>query len=72
MEAGHEREGALGQAANELGPDRDDLAEPGPGREALVTLAGHLTAVTTDAVPGILKDIIFTHFNCLPVQRSAI
>jgi hypothetical protein len=69
MEAGHEREGGLGKAANELGPDGDDLAKPGTGRKALVAFAGHFTAVTTDAVPGILKDVILAHFYCLPVHQ---
>jgi hypothetical protein len=69
MKTGHERVRALGQAANELGADGDDLAKPGTCRKPLVALAGHFTAVTTDAVPGILKDVIFAHFSGLPVHQ---
>jgi hypothetical protein len=62
MKTGHEGIGGLRQLANQPWSHGDYLANLGTDRQVFVALAGYLTAVTANALFGVLKKIIFAHY----------
>ena len=61
MEAGHKNVGGSRQAADHFRADLNDLTQPGTDRQIFVCFALHLTRMASDALFGVLKQIVFAH-----------
>ena len=70
MEAGHKSVGGFRQVPDEPRLRLDDLADLRPYRQILVGLACNFTALTTNTVLGILKEVVFAHSCHLPALES--
>jgi hypothetical protein len=71
VETRHEHIRCPGETSDKLGPDLDDLTNPGTGRKGLVAFACNFTGMASNALFGILKKIVFTHYNP-PNKKTAL
>ena len=62
MKAGHKGIGGPGEATNKGRADGNELTEFRAYRQILIAFAGNFTAMATNALFGILKQVVFTHY----------